>query len=298
VDERRVEQRIAEAASILPPRGAVTGWASLRWQGGAWFSGEGREGPLPVPLAMMVHARRPRAGVLLSEERLSPSDVLVVDGVAVTSAVRSTCFEMRYASSLRDAVRVLDMSAYNDLVSLDEAAAYALDHPGWTGIPQCREAIGLSAENSWSPTETDTRVTWQVDANLPRPLCNVPLFDLHGRHLGTPDLIEPRSGVVCEYDGSLHLAGAQRLRDVRRDETYRAVGLEVVVVLGDDLANRDRLATRMRSAVAAASRRPVDARRWTLQRPAWWRDTDTVEQRRALSDEDRRRWLRYRLQAG
>ncbi len=54
------------------------------------------------------------------------------------------------------------------------------------------------------------RMIWVVDAGLPRPLCNMPIFDRHGRHIGTPDLLDPVAGVVGEYDGALHLAGEQR----------------------------------------------------------------------------------------
>ena len=39
----------------------------------------------------------------------------------------------------------------------------------------------------------------------PRPLCNVPVFDRFGQHIGTPDLLDPVAGVVGEYDGALHL---------------------------------------------------------------------------------------------
>ena len=54
------------------------------------------------------------------------------------------------------------------------------------------------------------RLVWELDAGHPRPLCNVPLFDRHGRHLATPDLVDPGAGVVGEYDGAVHLTGAQR----------------------------------------------------------------------------------------
>ena len=44
--------------------------------------------------------------------------------------------------------------------------------PGWTGAPQCRWALGYASENSWSPRETLTHLVWQIDADLPRLLCN------------------------------------------------------------------------------------------------------------------------------
>jgi hypothetical protein len=298
VDGSRPDQRIAEAAALLPPHGAVTGWAALHWRGSAWFAGvDAFAVERPVPLAMAVHARKPQPGILLVEERLTPTDVELVDGLRATTAVRSVCYEMRHAASVRRAVQALDMAAYSDLVSLAEITHYALDHPGWTGIPQCREAIGMSNENVWSPRETDLRLMWELDAGLDRPLCNVPIFDLSGRHIGTPDLFDPGCGLVGEYDGAIHLAGEQRARDVRRDETYRQHALEVFTMVAADLADRSRAVDRLSATHARASRRSVQ-QSWTLTPPPWWVDTSTVERRRALSTLERARWLRLRLRAG
>ena len=48
---------------------------------------------------------------------------------------------------------------------------------------------------------------WMVDADLPRPLMNQPVFDLDGRHVATPDLLDVEAGLACEYNGSLHMNG-------------------------------------------------------------------------------------------
>jgi hypothetical protein len=298
VDADRPEQRIAEAAGVLPTYGGVTGWAALRWLGSPWFNGSWAGAPLPVPLATGSRAVRSQPGIAVSEERLAPADLQAVDALRLTSAVRAVCFEMRYARNLREAVKVFDMAAYADLVSIDELVAYALAHPGWTGIPQCREAVPYLDENSWSPTEVDMRMIWRLDAELPRPLCNVPIFDRSGRHVGTPDLLDPVAGVVGEYDGALHLAGEQRARDVRRVEAFRAVGLETFTMLSDDLNRRGQMADRMIAARRRALWQPEEARPWTIAPPSWWRPTATVAQRRALNDVDRQRWLRLRLRAG
>lgn len=50
-----VEQRILEQGSRIRTFGAVTGWASLRWQGARFFDGsaDAGEGRLPVPLEVV-----------------------------------------------------------------------------------------------------------------------------------------------------------------------------------------------------------------------------------------------------
>ena len=298
VDGTRPEQRIAEAGAVLPPYGGVTGWAALRWLGSLWFGGEWAGESMRVPLVTGSRSIRPQQGIEVSEERLSPADLIWDDGLWLTTAVRSVCFEMRYARSVRHAVQIFDMAAYADLVSRDELVDFVLAHPGWTGIPQCRDAVPFVDENSWSPMETEMRLTWVIEAGLPQPLSNVPVFDRAGRHIGTPDLLDPVAGVVGEYDGALHLAGDQRVRDVRREEAFRGVGLECFRMLSDDLSGRHQMAQRMIRARQRARWLPESTRPWTLHPPSWWVPTSTVSQRRALDEQARDRWLRLRLRAG
>jgi hypothetical protein len=279
------EQRIVEAAAPLPPAGGVTGWAAVRWCGAAWFDGLSADGKreLPVVLASCQDDIRPQAGMTLSQERLNPAEVTTVDGLRVTVPERSVCFEMRYAEDEREATVRLDMAAYSDLVSISEVTAYVIAHPGWTGAPQARRALSLAEENSWSPWEVRMRLVWVLDAALPPPLCNRPIFDRWGRHIGTPDLFDPEAGVGGEYDGALHLSGAQRSRDLRREGLFRRHGLEYFTVLAGDMADRQLVAERMvetRERAIASARSP---RAWTLTPPSWWVESHAVEQRRALT---------------
>lgn len=292
-------QRIVEASVLLPRAGGVTGWAALCWLGGRWFDGLDLDGVTELPVALAtagLHAR-PHRGVRMSEERCEPDDLLVVDGLRVTTAVRSTCFAMRHAASDDSAACVLDMAAYNDLVSIDELAAYVGAHRGLTGIPRCRRAIPLADENSWSLRESLMRRVWERQAGFPRPLCNVPVFDRSGALIGTPDLLDPVAGLAGEYEGAVHLAGKQRATDVRREAMFRAAGLEYVAMLSADFTAVENFVTRLQEAYDRAPYAPADQRHWTIERPAWWIPTFTVAQRRALTPELRKRLLRHRLGA-
>src|SRR4051794_40285483 len=180
VDESVPEQRIVEAAAVLPAYGGVTGWAALRWLGASWMTGlaPGGQTPLPVVLVTAGDDIRPQPGIQISAERLNPRELTVHDELRMTIAVRSVSFEMRYAASVRAAVVAADMAMQADLVSLDEMWSFVSTLSGWTGVPRCREALALAHENSWSPRETShLRLIWVVDAGLPWPLCNVPVFD-------------------------------------------------------------------------------------------------------------------------
>jgi hypothetical protein len=296
-DALAVDQRIVEAAAVLPSYGGVTGWAALRWLGALWFSGLAPDGSgRPVTLAVGESDVRPAVGIAVSAERLDPSELTIVDELRVTTALRSTTFEMRYAPGVRTATAVADMAMYADLVSVSELALHAAHNHGWTGSPRFRQAIALADENSWSPQETlSLRLPWILDAQLPRPLCNRPIFDRDGRHIATPDLLDEEAGVVGEYDGPVHLAGQRRGADVRREAALRRVGLETFVVTAADGGDREGVVRRMLETRQRARFESPTRRAWTIEPPHWWTLTTTVAARRALDEEQRRRFLAYRI---
>lgn len=292
VDPEPVDQRIAEAAADLPPYGGVTGWAALRWLEGRWFDGsDGR----PVALAVGGGNLRPDPRRVLSKERLAPAELVVHDGLSLTRAVRSVCFEMRYAPRVQTAVRVLELAAYSDLVSVQECQEYVDAHlAGWTGVQRCRDALPFANENVWSPREHEMRFVWMAATGRTQLLCNPPIFDLEGHLIGTPDLFDPEFGVPGEYEGALHLAGTRRADDLAREERFRQHGLDAVTMVNADRAHPAAFLERVRSAYARAERTPVSERRWTLQKPAWWTPTETVADRRALTAAERARLLAHR----
>ncbi len=153
----------------------------------------------------------------------------------------------------------------------------------------------LAQENSWSPRETShLRLVWVLDAGLRPPLCNAPVFDLAGRHIGTPDILDEQAGVAGEYDASLHIQGWQRARDVRREERFRSVGLEYFTVVAADARDRAAVVGRMQATRARAAFAAPSTRAWTIVKPPWWVPTETVEQRRALTKDQRHRLLGHR----
>jgi hypothetical protein len=122
----------------------------------------------------------------------------------------------------------------------------------------------------------------------------VPVCDLDGRHVGTPDILDVKAGVVGEYDGAVHLTRESRARDLGREDAFRSVGLEYFTMVAGDAANQRALVARMAAARGRALWLDPAVRRWTLDQPPWWVPTTTVEQRRALTPEQRRRWLAHR----
>ena len=289
-------QRAVEAAAVLKEDEAVTGWAALAWLGGSWFDGT-HDGVRPRPVTVVARRNvRARPGFEVSQEFLHPDEILVVDGLRVTVPVRSVTFEMRYADGLGGAVEAIDMACYSDLVSIAEVTAYVGQLGPVTGIQQARDALVEAEENSWSPRETRMRGVWTRQAGLPRPGCNLPVFSLDGRHIGTPDLIDPATGLVGLYHGDSHLSLVGAATDLKKDAAYRDAGLEPVSMLATDWNDLGDFTRRLVAAVRRA-RVQRDTRAWTVVPPSWWTPTETVAQRRALAEWQRERFLRYRRAA-
>lgn len=289
------QQRSVEAAALLRPREAVTGWAALNWLGGTWFTGTTAAGKsLPVPIVTHREVQAP-PWVNVSQEHLRGGERIVVDGLPVTDAIRSVSFEARFAPIMWRAVAALDMACYSDLVTIAEMGSYAATIGPWTGISLLRAAVAHGDENSWSPQEVLMRLVWACQGERPRPLCNVPIFDRWGRHIGTPDLVDPVAGVIGEYDSALHLIGSQRTKDVRREGDFRALGLEYVTMLGSDSTDDfGSFLTRLHTAYGNARFAAEADRLWTIHPPHWWIDTTTVDARRNLPAHLQDRLLRYR----
>lgn len=296
VDPDLPEQRVVEASVVMPPGSGVTGWAALRWLGGAWFDGFAPDGVTRLPVLLLTgdHNIRSQAGFRVVEERRALTDLVVVDGVVVTDALRSLTHEMRYAVSMREASVAFSMAAYSDLVSSAELLAHVNAHPGWTGAPQLRDACAYLEENAWSPWEQRTSLVWQIDADLPAPLLNRPVFDRYGNHIGTPDLIDEAAGLIVEYDGDVHQAPGREEPDAARRERFRRLGLKVMVVRRGETALRGTLAERLLSARNSARFAAPSRRAWSLDPPSWWIPTTTVEERRNLSETQRDQLLSLR----
>lgn len=301
VNGSRADQRTVEGAALLHAWGGVTGWAGLGWLGGVWFNGLGADGitELPVPLAVgLNHPIVEQPGFLVSNAGVPPHHQLRVDGVRVTTALRSVTFEMRRAGSVLEAAKTFAMAAYNDLVSIDELVEFAeRELNAKTGVENVRGAVPFLTENAWSPMEPEMFHHWVVTADCPPPLFNVPIFDLAGRHLATPDLVDPTTGVCGEYAGDVHLLRAQRARDVSREGAVRAVDLEPVTMVAADRFAPAGFVQRLHDAYARAARRPAIGPAWTIEQPSWWIDTSTVARRRALTESQRRVALAWRRTA-
>jgi len=294
VDSEVVEQRILEQSMRLRGNGAVTGWAALRMHGAAYFDGvdldragldrAGLDRRLPVPL---VSGRQLGDTVESVATRGRVVEVVEVAGVPCVNVQRALVDELIRIGDFRERVVAVDMVLAAELTSIRRLRAYAKTLAGLRRT-LLLSALDLADERSQSPAETRLRLTWMLDAGLPRPLCNRVVYAFDGRVLGRPDLLDPELGVVGEYDGATHRKRAPHRRDVKREELFRRHGLECFRVVAGDTSEEQ--VARMLAARERAEALPESSRRWTIEPAAgaWQRGELTLDERLDLADLIRR----------
>ncbi len=271
-----VEQRILDAACRLRHGEAVTGWASLRWRGGAYFDGLGPGGQdeLPVPLIIdssLAH----RTGVSLSKIQLAPSEWEFVAGLPVTTVQRALFDEVVRRGALWGGAEAVAMAAAARFISVGLFARYVAQRAAWEGVPLVREVVDVARDDLRSPREAWMHLVWELVCELPRVPANVPVFDTDGRLIGLPDLFDPVSGTVGEYDGEHHRGIEQHRSDVAREERFRDHGLEYFTVVRGD--SRSEAAARIMRTRARAKFLPPESRAWTLEAPAGYRVPESLD---------------------
>jgi hypothetical protein len=269
-DDGVVEQRIVEQAGRIKSYGAVTGWAALRWHGANFFDGTTDGGRTMLPVPLVVHSKlRPDPRFTLTEDQLSCTEWAWVGGLPVTTVQRALFDEVRRIESVREKANAVSMVAAARLISVRLFGQYVAHRGPWTGIQGARDAVRLAVDDCRSPQEFRMLMVWLLDAGLPRPLCNREVFDLDGRMIGIPDLLDVEAGLVGEYQGEDHKDGQRHREDVEREERFRDHGLEFFEVVGGDLSLRQLVVERMHNARRRAKFLPPESRAWTLEPPPW-----------------------------
>ena len=263
-------QRVQEAAAALPPGGVLGGWAAAFLWGAVDLDGEDGAGrPHPVPLALPPEAQvRRGSGFRTWRSRLAAADVGVVDGMPVTSPVR-TAFDLARFQPLEDGMVAVD--ALLRCVDLRTLERYVRAHPRWKGVPRARAVLELADPAARSCPESRFRYVWVVEAGLPRPRVNIRVVTADAVLLGLPDLLDEDSGLVGEYDGGHHRELDAHTADNVREEAMEQAGLVVVRATSVDLrrAERPALVQRLRAGLDRARLVPVECRGWRVAaRPA------------------------------
>ncbi|QDP96933.1 hypothetical protein FOE78_14305 [Microlunatus elymi] len=197
-------------------------------------------------------------------------------GLRLTGAVRTAIDGARWADSLEEAVVFLDAMAAAKLITIDDLRAGLTEHRCRTGVGQAAEAVDHAEYGVRSPWETRLRACYRLEAGLPGPWINVPIFSTTQDFLGIADLFDPYAGLVSEFDGDGHRDRRQHHVDNVREERFESVNLTVVRTDSLDLniiTNPDRrpLVRRLRDGYRRGCARDPNRDEWTVVVPDWWR---------------------------
>ncbi|WP_299576033.1 type IV toxin-antitoxin system AbiEi family antitoxin [uncultured Williamsia sp.] len=161
--------------------------------------------------------------VRVHRTELNPADVVVVDGMPVTSPIR-TAFDLGRRSPAWIALAHLDdLTRATDLDHM-ELWRFVVAHPAVRNIRQLRGLVPWIDAGAESSGESWTRHLILADG-LPRPETQVKVYDEHGTIIAKFDLAYRREKIGVEFDGfEYHYSDDQRLSNATRDRQTSGLG--------------------------------------------------------------------------
>jgi very-short-patch-repair endonuclease len=217
-----------------------------------WSIGGAPSGPVSVTMPG-PSGRKRRRGIVLHRAPLPPGDVVVRDGLRVTSPAR-TLLDLAALLPTRDLERVVDEAHYLNRVSARTFAETLERNRGRAGAATLRAVLrGHELGSTRTETALEERFLTAVRAaGLPQPRCQVWI----GPH--RVDFLWAAVRLVVEVDGPAHRRRARQSEDAARDRELDRRGYEVLRVDEDEVDIRPDLAVG-RVAEALSSRRPWPA---------------------------------------
>lgn len=221
--------RVACVRLVAPP-GAVVTDRTAAWLHGATMALAPND-HLVVPRVQLflTPGNRLRNAVVASGERgLVARDLDRIDGLAVTTALRTACdlgrlLDRDSALAAMDALHALDEFTVGQLIQEESR------FKGYRGVRQLRALAALVDGRSQSPGESALRLRW-YDAGLPTPVLQCPVPGPAGSTYFL-DLGLPCCRLGAEYDGTAFHGEEHRARDeARRDWIVERHGWKLVVV--------------------------------------------------------------------
>jgi hypothetical protein len=180
------------------------------------------------------HHRTNRPECVGGERDLQASDVCVVNGLRVTTPLR-TALDLGCKLSRRMALAALDAFMREHGITHEEMRRALPRYFRRRGVIQLRQLIPLADPRTESAGESWTRLEI-VDAGLPAPRPQYWVI-VGGRPTYRLDLAYPHARVAVEYDGrEFHEGDARRIADEKRRAWLRRNGWTVIVVDKDSFS--------------------------------------------------------------
>jgi Transcriptional regulator, AbiEi antitoxin/Protein of unknown function (DUF559) len=205
-----------------------------------------------VPGALPRHQRADR-DVVVHQLVLGPADVVTVDGIPVTTVLR-TLADVILRVGRFEAVSVLDSALNRKLLTEDEFPTLPMLMHGRTGAVRARPWLGEVDGRARSPLETRTRLRC-VDGGVPPDQVGYLVRDEYGYILAEADMAWLTARVIAEADGiGPHSQPEAVFTDRHRQNVLANAGWLVLRFTWADTLRPDPIPTVIRQALASRTR--------------------------------------------
>jgi len=192
------------------------------------------------------HRGGPR-GVKVFRGHLDSADVTVVDGIRVTSPVR-TAWDAATLTDPASALAITDGLLRRNLMTPGQLRLVAEERSGTWGVCRARKVFDLADGLSESPAESWTR--WLLhESCIPPAVLQFEVLDERQHLLARVDFGWPDQKVALEYDGAHHDEPLQQVKDQRRDAALTKMGWTVIHMTASDLRDPSRVLHALRQAL-------------------------------------------------
>jgi hypothetical protein len=233
----------ADAVAVLGSAAELYGIGGLSHRDGVDVS---LPGPRARPRRILDQFVRPHQLVL------QPADVTTVEGIPVTTALR-TVADLMLRLDRYSAISVLDSSLNRGFLDDADLGLLAASMAGRRGVVESRRWLDEADGRAESPLESRSRLRC-VDGRVPPDELQYPVHDRSGRLLGYGDLAWTRARLVAEADGvEPHSQPEAIFRDRRRQNDFANAGFTVIRFTWQDTVAPDYVPYVVRAALARAA---------------------------------------------
>jgi len=159
--------------------GIVTGVAASALHGAEWMDDD-------VPVELLWNCTRPPKGIIVRNERVDTDELTWVGEIPVTTPAR-TAFDIGRYLKRGEAIARLDALMRARPFSIEDVMLLAKRYKGARGVARLKAALPLVDGGAASPQETRLRLLF-IDAGLPRPTTQIPVFDEDGEFVRFLDM--------------------------------------------------------------------------------------------------------------
>ncbi|MGE2688294.1 hypothetical protein [Mycolicibacterium pulveris] len=175
-----------------------------------------------LPAEILHDNRHAPKGLRVFSDVLDEPDVMTVDGIPVTTPVR-TAVDIARRYPFGPAVTAIDTLANATRLTTPELRLLARRYPGLGGIRRAEKTLQFVDPGSESPKETWLRLL-VIRNGFPPPETQIPVYNEHGVLVAVLDMGWRDRKLALDYEGEHHRNAVRFNTDIRRHDEVTDLG--------------------------------------------------------------------------